>query len=193
MDSLDAQGNPTEVTWCTVCPLNMHHCTQGMLKKNEKGRSYPKWSVAQNRFGESDYGKEMLIPQAQAWYDEQGGNPDGLKFCSNSGRKSLGKWCAELHIKYSVSFQLHGDLWSTWQKYYQHNLHREPEFQTRDQSQNLDEVTEALWKFARWIGRGRLNRADPTNFDMNQIGRLMCTALRAMGRGAEVANILGTN
>ena len=111
-------------------------------------------------------------------------------FCSNSGRKALGKWSSELHIRYSWSFQLHGDLWSTWQKFYQNDLCREPEFQSRDQSQNLDEITKALWKFARWLGRGRLNRADPTSFNMDQIGRLMVLNLRAMGKGQEVNQLL---
>ena len=189
-DSLDADFNPVDPDWCTVCPLNMFSCVQDLLRADDKGRSYPGWLRKQGRFGDRDIGRTRLVECAQQWMDVQGGNPDGLKFSSNSGRKSCGKWCAELRIKYSDSFQLHGDLWSTWQKYYQRNLCREPGFQDREQSSNLDELTTALWKLARYFGRGREARGDPVNFDTNQIGLLLAANLRAMGQGAQVAAIL---
>ncbi len=191
-ENLDENKNPLEVTWCTLCPLNMFQSVQDLLPEGQKGRMYPKWSVYQKAFGKCNFGKGKLVPQAQAWYDEQGGNPDNLKFGSNSGRKACGKWCAELHVKYSHSFQLTGDLWSTWVKYYQFNLDPEPEFGTREQSKNVDIATRALWIFARWIGRGRLNREDPVKFNMDQIGRMLALNLRANGMGAEVAQILRT-
>ena len=190
MDTLDANYNPVDPDWCTVCPLNMFSCVQDMLPASEKGRSYPAWLPKQGRFSNRDLGKNRLIASAQQWMNIQGGNPDDLEFCSNSGRKSCGKWCSQLQIKYSDSFQIHGDLWSTWQRYYQRNLRREPGFQERAQSCNLDEATVALWKLARFFGRGREARDDPVEFDTNQIGRLLAANLRAMGQGATVAAIL---
>ena len=188
--NVDEEHNPLEPTWCTVCPLNMWQCVQDLLPDGDKGRSYPKWLPKQQRYSDRDYGWERLIPVAQEWIDEQGGNPDDLTFCPNSGRKSLGKWCAELQVKYSDSHQIHGDLWSTWQRHYQRTLPREPAFTDREQSQNMDELTAAHRKFARYLGRGREARGDPTGFSPDQLGKLMCATLREMGKGDLLSRIL---
>jgi hypothetical protein len=153
-------------------------------------RTYPKWLPAQKRYSGHNIGPDFFIPMARKWLDLQGANPDKLLFDSNSGRKALGKWCDEFGIKYHESFEIHGDLWRTWKRHYQHGLQKDPCFERRTQSLDPSECCAALRKFARAIGRGRTVREDPKQFDMDQIGKLLCANLRAMGKGAEVASIL---
>ena len=201
MNHLDAKCNPcyeedeekndgSSIPWCTFCPLNMFQCIQDLLPEGEKNRIYPTWVAAQHRYGKLDLGKKKIIPLARAWYRLQGGNPDNVELCSNSGRKSLGKWCSELAIPYRESFPIHGDLWSTWSRYYQATLVTEPEYQEREQPRDLDECSKALWKLARWFGRGRTTREDPIDFSQSQIGQLLAATLRSLGQSDLVANIL---
>ena len=93
-------------------------------------------------------------------------------------------------MPYVESFEIHGDLYCTWKTYYQHGLRREHVESRRTQSKDPEVCCAGLRKFARAIGRGRTVREDPKNFDMNAIGLLLTANLRAMGRGAEVAQIL---
>ena len=189
-DHLDEDFNPVDPTWTTICPLNMFAVVQGLLRQEERGRTYANWLENQGRFGDRDVGQERLIPLAREWLDCQGGNPDNLLYCSNSGRKSLGKWCAELKIPYSLSHQIHGDLWSTWQKFYQKNLRREPSYSDREQSTNLDEATEALWRFARYIGRGKEAAMDPCQITDAETRLLLVETLRSLGKADVVSRIL---
>ena len=186
----DEKTPASPIPWCTTCPLNMFKCIQDMLPEDDKDRLYPRWLPSQRRYGDKDLGRGSIIPAARRWFDAQGANPDGLVFCSNSGRKSTGKWCAELSIPYSWSFQLVGDLWSTWSKYYQTNLVHEPGFQEREQATSFEDMTRALRKLARWFGRGRTTREDPVDISHNKLARLMMLQLRAQGLGAEVNRIL---
>ena len=126
----------------------------------------------------------------QSWLDLQGGNPDGLKFDSNSGRKALGKWCAEFQVPYRKSFEVHGDLWCTWKKHYEPTLKRDPGFLRRTQSNLAEECCAALRTFARGIGRGREVREDPK--DLTRFERLLALDLRSRGFNAEVAAIMDT-
>lgn len=190
--NLGAGHNPENPTWCTICPLNMFQCIQDLLPDNDKGRSYPRWLPAQRRYGDKDIGHQSLIPLARKWLDEQGANPDQLVFCKNSGRKALGKLAAHLGWKYSVSFPQHGDLWSTWHKYYQKNLRREEVFVDREQPTNVEDATVGLWKFARFVGKGRTTREDPVTFTNDQVGQLLIATLRGLGQGSLVAKILGS-
>ena len=193
-DHLDSESNPCypcgSIPWTTCCPLNMFQCVQDLLPPEEKGRTYCTWLRKQKRFGLRDLGKSKLIDAARDWYKAQGANPDDLEFCSNSGRKALGKWCSELCIPYRESFPIHGDLWSTWSKFYQLTLVREPGYQEREQPRDLDECCRALWKLARWFGRGRTVREDPAEFSQTQIGRMLAATLRSLGQSSVVADIL---
>ena len=126
----------------------------------------------------------------QAWLDAQGANPDGVRFCSNSGRKTLGKWCDEFNVPYEESLEIHGDHWDTWKKNYQPRLRREPELNRRTQSPDPDVCLKALNRFARGIGRGSQQREDPLVFSNNQLGQLLAASLRANGQGQLVAQIL---
>ena len=189
LDCLDEDWNPVNPTWCTFCPLNMVEVVQRLLPEDEKGRTYCRWIHRQKRFAVPCLGHDGLIPLARRWMDMQGGNPDGLTFCSNSGRKSCGKWCQLLQIPYEESMPIHGDLWSTWSKYYQLNLKRDPGFKDRDQPPNLDEKVIALRKLAAYFGRGRVQdrRVD---FSNTVIGQMMCGILRGQGQDALLAQIL---
>ena len=191
IEHLDEQCNPVDPEWCTVCPVNVFKCIQDLLPEGEKGRIWPKWLPAQRRYSHKNVGRTQMIPEAQAWINAQGGNPDNLTFCSNSGRKALGKWCAELQIPYRMSFQLHGDLWTTWRNHYQKNLRRDPGFGDRKQSVSVQEATEALWLFARYCGRGRESREDPTDeLETRQMKDLLIATLRSFGKGDIVSQIL---
>ena len=189
MDYLDSDWNPVNPPWCTTCPITMFEVIQALLPEEEKGRLYCKWLPAQNRFAKRCLGFQSMIPLARKWLDIQGANPDRLVFCKNSGRKSCGKWCALLNIKYEHSVAVHGDLWSTWSKFYQTNLRRDPGYENREQPGNLDEKMFALRQLARYFGRGRA-QDDPQELSNNQLGRLMMGLLRAQGQGDLVAEVL---
>ena len=189
-DHLDNEHNPTK-EWCTICPLTCFEFIRGMLPETDH-RTYVRWLPDQQRYAVQDYGigKKKLVPEARRWLNIQGANPDNLIFCSNSGRKALANWCSEYSVKYSHSFQIHGDLYTTWKYFYQSDLGADPQFKERTQSKEVDEATAALWKFARGIGRGRTNRDDPTTFDFQLMGQLIVENLRAMGHGTRVNAIL---
>ena len=144
----------------------------------------------QNRFSKVNVGKNFIFPLAQRWLTIQGANPDNLQFDTNSGRKSLGKWCDEYNTPYHESFELHGDLSKIWKRYYQNGLQKDPTMERRTQSDTPEVACRALRRFARAIGRGRTVREDPTDFNMNQVGQMLAACLRKLGEGATVASIL---
>ena len=150
-------------------------------------RCYPKWIAAQHRFSPDSVGKKRIPGEIQEWITLQGGNPDGLTFDTNSGRKTLGKWLAELQIQYSWSFEIMGDLWVTWKKHYQHNLISEPLFNRRTQSKNADECCRALRAFTRrLLGYGKPCEDPKLEFR----DELIVMQLRALGQGDQVNQLL---
>ena len=187
---LDVKGNPKEPpTWCTCCPLNAYQAVRGFLP-NGDFRTYPRW-LPSGKFHKTDnIGEDVRRQHFQRWLDVQGANPDGLKYDSNSGRKSLGKWCDAFNVSYEDSFEIHGDHWSTWKKHYQPRLRCEPEFNRRTQSPNPDDCTRALRRFARGIGRGRTTREDPEVLNSKQRDQLQMALMRKLGMSAEVSRIL---
>jgi hypothetical protein len=188
--NLDQWSNPKKITWCTTCPLNAFEVLRTMLAPEDQ-RIYPRWLPDQNRFSKADLGQEKMMKLHQNWLNYQGANPDGLFFDSNSGRKSLGKWCDEFNIVYHMSFEIHGDLWKTWKKHYQHGLQKDPCFERRTQSNNPDLCCAALRRFARAIGRGRTIRDDPKEkLTMQQHGQMMAALLRRLGEAETVAKIM---
>ena len=183
------QCNPTEVSWCTTCPLNAFKTVRSLLSEDDY-RTYPAWLPRQQRYSKDNLGEGRMRKLVQSWLDLQGGNPDHLKFDSNSGRKALGKWCAEFQVPYHKSFEVHGDLWCTWKKHYEPMLKRDPAFLRRTQSTLAEECCAALRMFARGIGRGREVREDPK--DLSRFEKLLALDLRARGFNAEVAAIMDT-
>ena len=188
-ENLDEQCNPKNVTWCTVCPLNCFQVVNGSLHE-EDARIYPRWCAVEKRYSLHNIGKPKMIDFCRRWIDAQGANPDGLVFDSNSGRKALGKWCSQLNIPYHESMQIHGDLWDIWKKYYQPDLRKDPGFTERKQSEEVDECCRALWKLARFFGRGRTTRDDPVDLTQNQRDRLTIALLRRLGQTSIVNEIL---
>ena len=186
---LDSKGNPKTVTWATTCPLNCFQVVRTMLPQGDL-KIYPRWLDKQGRYSKANIGEDKLIDLGRKWLDIQGANPDAIRFDNNSGRKALGKWCDEYGIPYRQSFEIHGDLWSTWQKYYQRTLKKDPGFDDREQSEDPATVTTALRRFARAIGRGRTIRDDPKEFTIDQIGQMLAFNLRKNGEGAALAKIL---
>jgi len=156
---LDHLSNPKSITWCTTCPLNAFKCIRDLLPEEDL-RTYPKWIEAQQRYGKDNLGPDPMKRATMAWIDLQGGNPDGLVYDTNGGRKTLGKMCQKYGVVYHESFEIHGDLWSTWCSYYQERLARDPLFKRRTQSTDPDVCLVALRKFARGILDGMA--AQPT-------------------------------
>ena len=191
MLNLDSQHNPREVTWCTVCPLNCFKTIRDSLPDDDF-RTYVRWLPNQNQYSNQDngIGGKKLIPECRLWLNCQGANPDGLVFDSNSGRKSLAAWCSEFSVQYHQSFQIHGDLPTTWKYYYQSDMGSQLQFRERDQSREVDVATKALWLFARGIGRGRTTRDDPIEFNTQMIGQMLALNIRAMGHGQALNQIL---
>ena len=187
--NLDNQSNPINITWPTTCPLNCFQVVRDSLEETDQ-RTYPKWIEKQNRFAAVNVSHPDMLKQTKEWLTIQGANPDNLTFDNNSGRKSLGKWCDQFNVPYVESVHIHGDLYCTWKQHYQYGLKREHVEGSRDQSKDPAVCTAALRRFARGIGRGREVRDDPKHVDISQLGQLMAAALRAMGKGDQVARIL---
>ena len=184
-------NNPENLTWCSTCPINSFKVVRYYLPGNDK-RSYPKWCPPckehKGRFSKDNVGDGAIKVLIQRWLNLQGANPDGLEFDTNSGRKSLGKLCSLMHIPYHESFELHGDLFKTWKRYYQKNLQRDPFFRRRTQSQDVEECTAALWRIARAFGRGKTLEQDPQSLSLTE--RLLVLNNRLLGGGAETNLIL---
>ena len=149
----DQGYNPYQVGWCTSCPINCRQVVRSLLSDDDR-RPYPKWNEVGMELGEWNVGRRKMLPAVQAWFDAQGANPDGLKYDGNSGRKSLAKWSQELGVPYEQSVQLHGDLLSIWQKYYQPGV-RQSDWKDRFQSEDVDVALAPLRVFAQYCGRGR--------------------------------------
>ena len=181
-------GSNHAPSWCTTCPLTAFQVIRESLPQDDN-RTYPNIKK-DGTFAKTNAGKETIIPLGRKWINAQGGNPDDLRFDGNSGRKALGKWCDEFNVPYSWSFEIHGDLWCTWSKFYQNGLRKEPAFARRTQSREPVDCCRALRKFARAIGRGRTVREDPKEFSLNQVGQLLSLQLRRQGLGTEVNKIL---
>ena len=186
---LDKYGNPKKpLPWCTTCPLNAFQMVRNMLPEGDL-RTYPKWY--RGKFHKTwNVGEDSTKELFQRWLNVQKANPDGVLYDSNGGRKSLGKWCAEFGVPYEESFEIHGDHWKTWRKYYQQNLQRASDFERRTQHTDAEVCTRALWRFARGIGRGRTTRHDPEVLTERQKAAAMLHMMRQMGMHAELANIL---
>ena len=186
---LDYRGNPVKeepLPWCTTCPLNAWECIQSHLPRDDV-RTYPNWNASGSYHRTQQVGEESRQEFFQRWIDCQKANPDELKFDSNCGRKSLAKWCKEFDVPYELSFEIHGDHYSTWKRYYQHRL-KSSDMDRRTQSPDPDDCCEALREFARGIGRGK--EKEETLSD-RQRSEMLKRIMMALGQGQEMEKILG--
>ena len=187
--TLDGQGNPTHGTpYCTTCPLNMVEFVFRLLPDGEK-RLYPRWLVKSGKFSVEDVGKTELIPLANKWLSAQGANPDGVDYCSNSGRKAFAKVCSATSAPYEESFEVHGDLPKTWSKYYQKDMKPTvwPKPYRRKQSTDPDTCLMVHRRFALYIGRSRPNH-EPVK--LSRTDALLALLARNSGLDRDVAQIL---
>ena len=148
---LDYDGNPkVEVRWNTACPIACYEFYNSCLRRGDV-RNYPRWKggfYAKNNVGDP-------IDLALWWFEVQGEFPYfGGRFSSNAGRYALARWCQKLNVSYKESFQIHGDLYTTWADHYEDYVPADPH-QQRAQSKNPDTATKALSRFAHWLGRGK--------------------------------------
>ena len=79
---------------------------------------------------------------------------------------------------YRWSFELHGDLEKVWRSNYQPTLSKSG-FKKRAQSRDPNETTQALRRFAKWIGRG-CERKVKYKLDVN--AQLSYELLKALGK-----------
>ena len=185
-DHMTETFDPTKACWCTSCPLNCFQFVRDGLHKDDL-RTYPRIGDS-GLFTAENYSEDALKELIQEWINIQGGNPDGLVFSSNGGRKSCGKMSSEYKIPFHRNFELTGDLWCTWKNFYQIDLKRDPHFTRREQSLDPEECCAALWMIARRWGRGRPVRDDPV--PMRRVEKMMALIGRKLGLGDEIAALL---
>ena len=148
-------GNPTvPIKWCTCCPLAALELIWQFQTKPEQGnkRCYGKW-LPSGRYGTSNTGD--VAEMAINWMVSQGACSEEDRYDTNSGRKSLARWCEALRIPYPESFHIHGDLFDVWAQHYEQDVSRYQSFKRREQSTNPKTATIALKKFANFLGRGK--------------------------------------
>jgi len=152
---IDKDGNPTvPIKWCTCCPLAALELIWQFQSKPGQGgkRCYGKW-LTSGRFGTSNTGDvaEMAID----WMVSQEACSEEHRYDTNSGRKSLARWCEALQVPYPESFHIHGDLYDVWSQHYEQDVSRYASFKRRNQSTDPKVASVALKKFANFLGRGK--------------------------------------
>ena len=172
--TLDFTGRPDEdLEWDPTCPIAAKEFIEQYAATED--RCYPKWLDKSNRFGKSNINN--IVDFANEWMDLQGaGVPGG--YDHNSGRKSLARWLDHLNISYRWSFEIHGDLEKVWRSNYQPTLSKSG-FKKRAQSRDPNETTQALRRFAKWIGRG-CERKVKYKLDVN--AQMSYELLKALGK-----------
>ena len=152
---INAEGNPeVEVKWNTTCPLAALQLIWQLQGTNKSGpkRCYGKW-LPSGRYGTSNTGD--VVEMAIDWMIAQGACTEEDCYDTNSGRKSLARWCAKLNIPYTESFHIHADLYEVWAENYEHEVEKPHNFKRRLQSTDPAIATAALMKFANFLGRGK--------------------------------------
>ena len=181
-------------TWNTACPLTCFQVIRAYLDP-EDPRIFPQPLPRGNGFCQylgkeyKSIGPKAMFSLVRRFIDLQGGNPDGVRFCSNSGRHALGKLCNAAGIPYPQSFEIHGDLFKNW-RVYQELLANDKNFSRRNQSKDINVVLKPLWTIARWFGKGPTTRQDPPVLGMEKMSKLLILLGRKAGLGAEVNRIL---
>ena len=184
-----------EPSWNTACPISCFQVIRAYLELEDPRdpRIFPKPTNAGFcKSAGKEYksiGPKTMFPLIQKFLEVQGANPDGVKFCTNSGRHALGKLLTVAGVPYWESFEITGDLFKNW-KVYQEHLKNDLNFTRRTQAKDLDTVLKPLWAIARWCGRGPEGRQDPENYNMNHVGKLLALLGRNAGLGADVNRIL---
>ena len=155
-ECIGKDGNPSvPVKWCSCCPLAaMELIWQFQGKKPSQGpkRTYGKW-LDSGRYGLSNTWDVAIM--AIDWMVSQGACSEDDRYDTNSGRKSLARWCEKLLIPYPESFHLHGDLYVVWAEHYETDVARYINFKRREQSLDPKTATVALKKLANFFGRGK--------------------------------------
>ena len=114
--SVDKHGYPTKpVSWDPRCPLAaLEYVFQFQHDEDVPKRCYPAWNPAQknseNRIEKWAHmsSNDVSTPSKMAvdWMRTQG----LPRFDTNSGRKSLARWCKMLRVPYKQSVHIHGDV-----------------------------------------------------------------------------------
>ena len=188
MQTIAHSGNPTNgVPFCSTCPLNMFECVDRLLPSDDH-RLYPRWLPGCSRFHFTDnVGTKRLTVVANQWLKAQGACPDNAPYSSNMGRKAHAYWCDATNTPYEESFEIHGDLPCTWNKYYQPSCKIDKSFRRRTQSTDPEVCLKGLRRFAMFCGRGP---SDHVPEDMSRLEKLLALNSRNMGAQREVAQIL---
>ena len=142
---ISREGNPQgQPAWNTVCPLAMMQFLR-IVQDTAEWKPYSKWFPKQYAYGQNHGDVASL---ANRWLELQG--VPGGPFHRNSGRKTLSRWCDHLSVGYEESVHIHGDLECCWRNSYQRKLTKSG-YRNREQSEDPEEATKALRRFARWL------------------------------------------
>ena len=160
---IQADGNPrTEPPYCTNCPVAAMELVS--LKQDNDVQLYRKWFTNKRdggRFTETNVGD--CPKEANEWFRAQE-VADEAGFSSNSGRMALAGWLSETKTTYEKGFEIHGDLWPTWQGSYQPDCENPTGFKRRTQSTNPKIATAAYENLQQFFGvvssESRYNRTD---------------------------------
>ena len=177
---LGTDGNPLEgdsAPFDERCPLAGWEFTSSWYAKGAE-RRYPKWNNGKRSglYGEENYGdiKNLAID----WMLDQGVGDKELRFDTNSGRKAFAGLCTALGIPYEESMEYHGDLFPTWEKWYQPGcVMLNGNFNRREQSRVPKVALAAVMKFGFWFGLGTKPPAAP----LNRVERYMDFMMRKNG------------
>ena len=183
---IDVEGNPkVAVEWHTTCPLAALEVLWQLQSGPTQGgpRRYGKW-LDSGRFGTSNVND--VVAFAIDWFVAQGVCPEDVRFDTNAGRKSLGRWTERLKVPYDDSVEIHGDLWEVWHDSYESSVPKSS-YPTRTQSTNPDKACRALRKFANFCGFGK--RLKPK---LSRSERLQYHLLKAL-KGSELANKIASD
>ena len=137
----DDAGFPRQApSWCTGCPLTCWEVIQHFMCRSmqpDSLRVYPRWSLASNKFGREEIGRDKIHREIYEIAVYTGACPPGTILSNNGGRKANGQLCDEMGIPYKHSLNWHGDKPIHWRRHYQHYLPQVPSsFKRRKQSQD---------------------------------------------------------
>ena len=118
------------------------------------------------------------------WMVSQGACSEEHRYDTNSGRKSLARWCEAIRVPYPESFHVHGDLYEVWSQHYEQDVSRYANFKRRNQSTDPKVASYALKRFASFLGRGR-----KVKVKLSRRERFLHAVLLGLGRNDEAARI----
>ena len=175
----------TQPTWTTECPVAAAELVLGSqynLDPKKRGL-FKLWNKKNCQFGVRNVGNVANLA-LQFLKDQADEKLDETEYDRHGGRKVLGRICDALQIPYHESFQVHGDLPSTWSDKYQFNM-APTEYTKREQADNAIACIACGRRVAQWLGRGV-----PLKPKLGLTQRMLRGLYNMMGKSAMVNQII---